>query len=102
MTGIDAQEIYNALDHAGLLVSASWTPVSLPTETRKVYFRESDQDVLGGVGAMTREYLIEYPSDFFPNLKRGETMVIGGANYKVIEASRPNDSLFTVAKLSKL
>lgn len=101
MTGIDAQEVYNALDYAGLLVSASWTPVSLPTETRKVYFRESDQDVLGGVGAMTREYLIEYPSDFFPGLKRGEVMTISGGSYKVIETSRPNDALFTVATLSK-
>lgn len=92
---INVADIYEAADRSGML-----TAVTLGAVTVKCAFRAPDETVLDGL-ALSRDYHIEYPTVWL-TLAIGNTVVVGGNNYRVREVRQIRDGSESVASLSRL
>lgn len=82
---LTTEQFFAAFDAAGFLHSASWTPSGGGApQTASVRFMTISHDGLSNQVSVT-DYTIQYPQSQLSGLKRGETLVIGAASYKVRE-----------------
>ena len=87
-------DLYAAAAAAGLL-----TPATVGALTVMVGFRAPDAAVLEGL-ALSRDYQITYPTAQL-TLTVGDTVVIGGAAYRVRDVRQVRDGSETHATLSR-
>lgn len=78
-------KFFESFKKAGMTRPALWTPaVGGPQQSADVLFRAPTRDVLSG-DATSTDFSIRYPASLFPGLKRGETITVSGAPFKVRE-----------------
>jgi len=86
---LSTDKFYESFDKAGFLKTALWTPsVGLPgagvQQSARVRFKAPNRDALSGEFSVT-DYTIKYSAAALVGLKRGETLTIESAQYKVRE-----------------
>lgn len=90
------EDLYDAADRSGLLVDAQ-----IDGHTIAVDFRSPDETVLDGL-ALSADYTIRFPSSVLPSLTAGDTVSIGGSNYRVRDVRSIGDGSEHRASLSRL
>jgi len=93
--------MFGAFNRSGLLTSVTWTAKDGGTpDTKDVYFNTQDLDVdAGGSGAISREYSITYPIEYFVGMERSDLVTIGAVVYFVRSDPVQDDSNFMTARL---
>lgn len=82
---LDSAAFFQSFDKAGFLKTALWTPSDGgPQQSARVRLRAPSRDALAGEFSVT-DHSIRYPATLLEGLKRGETLLIEGAEYRVRE-----------------
>lgn len=90
------EDFYEAAGRSGLLVDAE-----IDGHTIAVEFRSPDETVLDGL-ALSADYTIRFPASALPSLAAGDTVSIGGSNYRVRDIRSIGDGSEHRASLSRL
>lgn len=90
------EDFYDAAGRSGLLVDAE-----IDGHTIAVDFRSPDETVLDGL-ALSADYTIRFPTSALPSLAAGDTVSIGGSNYRVRDIRSIGDGSERRASLSRL
>ncbi|WP_047835758.1 MULTISPECIES: head-tail joining protein [unclassified Cupriavidus] len=90
------EAFYDAAGRSGLLVDAE-----IDGHTIAVDFRSPDETVLDGL-ALSTDYTIRFPASALPSLAAGDTVSIGGSNYRVRDIRSIGDGSERRASLSRL
>ena len=97
---MDVVSFYDAAARAGLLGLARVSGAGAITRDVVVEFRQPDEDVLGGL-AVSRDYHIRFPASSM-TLVAGDTLSIGGHDYRVREVSAMGDGQECRATLMRI
>lgn len=80
---LSTEEFFESFADAGFLKEMTWRPSNNDAEiVKKVRLRAPTRDVLGGEQFST-DYSIEYPTSYFPGLKRNEYVTIDGGEFQL-------------------
>jgi len=99
---MDVVSFYDAAARAGLLSLARISGTGAGASSREVVveFRQPDEDVLGGL-AVSRDYQIRFPASSL-TLVAGDTLSVGGHDYRVREVSTLGDGQECRATLMRI
>ncbi len=90
------EDFYDAAARSGLLVDAE-----VDGQTVAVDFRSPDETVLDGL-ALSTDYMMRFPASALPSLEAGDTVAIGGSDYRVRDIRSIGDGSEKRASLSRL
>ncbi|EPB8979159.1 head-tail joining protein [Pseudomonas aeruginosa] len=90
------EDFYDAAARSGLLVDAE-----VDGQTVAVDFRSPDETVLDGL-ALSTDYTMRFPASALPSLAAGDTVDIGGSDYRVRDIRSIGDGSEKRASLSRL
>ena len=90
------EDFYEAAGRSGLLVDAE-----IDGQTVAVDFRSPDETVLDGL-ALSTDYTMRFPASALPSLAAGDTVAIGGSDYRVRDIRSIGDGSEKRASLSRL
>lgn len=93
---VRVEEFYEAAARTGLLVDAE-----IDGNTIAVDFRSPDEAVLDGL-VLSSDYTIRFPASVLPSLAAGDTVSIGGNNYRVRDIRSIGDGSERRADLSRI
>ena len=90
------EDFYEAAGRSGLLVDAE-----IDGQTIAVDFRAPDETILDGL-ALSTDYTMRFPASALPSLVAGDTVAIGGSDYRVRDIRSIGDGSEKRASLSRL
>jgi hypothetical protein len=90
------EDLYAAAARAGLLAAAE-----VDGQVVMVDFRAPDEDLLDGL-ALSTDYTMRFPASVLPELAVGQTVLIGGEQYRIREVRAFGDGSERRASLTLL
>ena len=90
------EDLYEAAGRSGLLVDAQ-----VDGYTVAVDFRSPDETLLDGL-VLSADYTIRFPASALPSLAVGDTVAVGGSQYRVRDVRSIGDGTERRADLSRI